>query len=399
MFESGFNFQKRNDEFFHRIKSICNDLAYEKEFITGLSKALTVISEFFDAKNANFYLILNNKVSSINSINENVFLDVDITDEEEKRLIVTNFSLDEQSISLYQCFSPFNTNKVIIKLLMPLSYNNNFLGFVTLGEKHIGEYTDAEKFIFTLTVNYLARLVYYSDSYIESSGKTAEEMCLKNLIEPLSSVYVKSYIEQRLKEQIKESIRYSIDESIVLVKLNDFENIRKKYGQQVINKILYDSGEFINHFVRKDVDLVGKYSEDSFIILLLSTGFDGALIFADRLKVKLASMKFDNFPELSFSFSLGMTSIEKTDKNKEGVMEKLVSALDYSVKEGINRLYYNYGGTITEHVSEIEKISGLSSEIIRDNIENTVFITDEHGNEIDFTKTSNKNWFNIPKRH
>lgn len=398
MFESGFNSEKRSDEFFYRMKNLCEDLFYEKEVVTGLSKSLNLISEFFDAKNANFYLIINNKVSSINAFNENSFLDIDITDEEEKRLIATNFSIDEKNLSLYQCFFPFNSTQIIIKLLMPLSYNNNFLGFVTLGEKHIGEYTDSEKFIFTLAVNYLARIVYYSDSYIESSGKTAEEMCMKNLIEPLSSVYVKSYIEQRLKEQIKESIRYSIEESIVLVKLNNFESIRKKYGQQIINKILNDSGEFIYTFVRKDVDLVGKYSDDSFIILLLSTGFDGALIFSDRLKVKLASMKFDNFPELSFSFSLGMTSIEKTDKNKEDVMGKLTDALDYSVKEGINRLYYHYGGSINEHISEIEKISGLSSEIIRDNIENTVFITDEHGNEIDFTRTANKNWFNIPKR-
>ncbi|MFN8671226.1 MAG: diguanylate cyclase [Candidatus Sericytochromatia bacterium] len=385
-------------QFFEKIQNLCHDTFNEKEVITGLSKVLEVIYEFFEPENASFYLILDHKLCSISAINEEDVLEVNIDHEDEKKLIATNFTLDAAQLSMYSSLINLNIDKLRVMLLMPLSYNNNFLGFVTLGRKSLGGfYSENEKFIFTLVVSYISRLVYYSDSYIEASGKTAEEMCLKNLTDPLSGVYVKSYIEQRFKEQMKESIRYKKPESIAIVKVNNLDYIRENYGQQLVNKILHDTGAFISEFIRKDVDLVGKFSDDSFLILLSSTGFHGALIFSDRLRVKLSSLKYDSFPDLFLYFSLGLTSLEESDNDKDKVLEKVIRALENSEKQEGNILSYCYQNKVEEHVTEIEKISGLSSDIIRSALENNVFLLDEYGNEIDFTKTVHKGWFNIQR--
>ncbi|MEK7434231.1 MAG: diguanylate cyclase [Cyanobacteriota bacterium] len=388
---------ERSEIFFTKLKGLCEEAFNEKEVLSSLSKVIEMMVDFFYAENGNFYLILDNKVSSVSSVNEDEVFEIQIDQEDERKLIATNFALDTSQLSLYHSLIHLNLNKINVSLLMPLCYNNNFLGFVTLGRRKEGYYSEHEKFSFTLITSYLSRLVYYSDSYIESSGKTAEEMVLKNLIEPLSGVYVKSYIEKRFKEQMKESIRYKKAESIVLVKVNNLDYIRENYGQQLVNKMIHDTANFISEFIRKDVDLIGKYSEDTFLILLSSTAFNGALIFADKLRVKLSSLKYDSFPDLSIYFSLGMTSLEESDKDKEKVLEKLLKALDNSEKQEGNALSYCYQNRVDEHITQIEKISGLSSDIIRNALENNIFLTDEDGNEIDFTKTVNHNWFNIQK--
>lgn len=254
----------KNKLFFHNIKQICYELSFEHEILAILAKLLEHTVNYFDARNGNFYLLLNRKIISISSIEESKNIEIVLSDDDEKKLIATDFVLEEEELSFYPSLSVLSESSKV-RLLMPLSYNNNLFGFITLGGKvnHL-EYDEVEKLTLALIINFISRMVFYSHSYIESSGKTSDEIYMKNIVDPLSGVYIKSYIEQRMTESMKEAIRYKKPDSCLLVKIDKFSEIRTKYGQQSANSAFQSVGNSIRTFLRKDIDLAGKFSDDSF---------------------------------------------------------------------------------------------------------------------------------------
>lgn len=385
--------------FFHHLKETCHLLSFEHEISGILSNILEHIVDYFDSNNGSMYLAIGDKFSCIGNVGDPTESEVFITDHEEKKLISSDFVLEEEELSFYPSLLHL-TEKHKVRLLAPLDYNNNLFGFITLGKKsgHL-DFDESEKVILSLISNFLARMIFYSHSYLELSGKSSEEMFLKNIIDPLSGVYIRSYTEQRMSESVKESIRYHHPDSFVLLKIDKIKEIRTKYSQQTVNNILQLVGGAIRHFIRIDVDLVGRFNEDTFIILLPSTEHDGCKVFAERLKSRIESMKSEKSFLPNITLSVGITSLEKEDRNKNDIIQKLKEALEHSVSLGGNKLSFKYKGILSENLSDFEKASGITSEILMGNIQNDFVLKDANGNDINFTVPVKKHWMNIPKQH
>ncbi|MBC7473057.1 MAG: GGDEF domain-containing protein [Candidatus Sericytochromatia bacterium] len=380
--------------FFYNLKNICVELTIEHDITVVLGKLLEHIVSFFRNKNGNFYLILDNKAVSISSIEERNYDDIEISEEDKKKLVTNHFALKEEELSFYPSLSRLNNSKV--KILMPLSYNKTLLGFITLGS-NIN--SDEQEIIIAMIMSLVSKIIYYSNNYLDESHKSYNEIYLKTLTDSLSGVYIKSYIEQRMTEGLKESIRYKKPDSFCMVKIDRFEELRKEIGQQNINTLIQTLGNAMNSFLRKDVDLVGKHTEESFLILLPSTKSDGTLVFSEKLKANLDKNIQESHAHQNITVSLAITTLELKDKNKDNIIEKLHEALKNADKNGGNRIILNYQDNVAEVLSNYEKASGFSDELLRQTIQQPVFLLDEQGNEVDFTANINKKWVHIPKNN
>jgi diguanylate cyclase (GGDEF)-like protein len=385
--------------FFHHLKETCYKLSFEHEITGILANILDHIVDYFDASNGAFYLAIGTKMSCVGAVKESIDSEVTLTDHDERKLISSDFILEEEELSFYPSLLQLN-ERGKVKILAPLSYNNNLFGFITIGKKiNQLDFDESEKVVLSLIANFLARMIFYSHSYLEVSGKSSEEMFLKNIIDPLSGAYIRSYTEQRMSESVKESIRYHHPDSFVLMKIDNVSDIRNKYGQQTVNNIIQLVGGAIKHFIRIDVDLVGRFNEDTFIILLPSTEHEGCKVFSERLKSRIQSMKNEKSFLPPVTLSVGITSLEKEDKSKNDIIHKLKEALEHSVGLGGNKLSFKYQGILSENLSDFEKFAGISSEILMGNLQNDFVLKDENGNEINFTAPIKKHWMNIPKQH
>ncbi len=387
--------------FFHDLNSICSELTIESDISNVLSKLMEMLADFLDTDQGSFYLVLDRKITSISSVGENPRIEIEISSEDEKRLVATNFALEEEDLAFYPSLSILTSKALGIKLLSAINYSNNLFGFITLGPKYNkAPYNESDKLILALITNFVARIIFYSNHYIEASGKTSDELYLRNITDTISGVYIKTYVEQRMTEGIKEAIRYKKPYSLTLLSIDKFEDLRKKYGQHAVNALLQEVGIILTNLLRRDVDHAGKYSEDTFIVLLPSTERKGAIIFSERLKTRLSRLAIEKHPNVTITTSLGVTSLEPNDKKKEEVVNKLIEALHHSVKNGGDILSFNYDGLISENLSDFEKATGMSAQLLKNAVENPFYLLDENGNEIDFTKpTGTKNWINIPKQH
>ncbi len=388
----------KNDKyFFSQLYSLLNDLKTEHDISLNLSKILNIVSEFLDVRNANIYISDKNKFFSVGGYNESNDIEINIPKNESEKMLSNYFVIDEDDISLYPSMIALNQNYLRAKIICPLSYDNNLLGFISLGYKISDDYQNDDKVIISLISNMIAKIIFYSDNYIDIIHKSADEIYLKTIIDSLTGLYIKTYTEQRMTENIKEALRYKKYDSFCMVKVENINTIRENFGQHVVNDIIAKSGNLLKNFIRHDVDLGGKYSEDTFLILLPSTQIKGAIIFSEKLKASLVKIRADHHLDLELSFSIGVTILESKDRNKENVIDKLLQSVEHSIKNGGNKVSFYHESKISENLSYFEKARGLSYDLLKNTIQNTYFLVDEDGNEIQYTNTINHKRLNIPK--
>jgi len=133
----------------------------------------------------------------------------------------------------------------------------------------------------------------------------------KSQTDGLTVVYNHSTILKRLDEEFKRAVRYDKQLSCLMIDLDHFKGINDLCGHQKGDKVLKQSAEKIKQCVR-EVDIVGRYGGDEFLVILPETPVDKAGIVADRL-IRLFDelSKNDNKNEIFSTISIGIGGVPK----------------------------------------------------------------------------------------
>lgn len=113
------------------------------------------------------------------------------------------------------------------------------------------------------------------------------------LLDPLTNLSNRRAINDRLKEEIDKYKTSNTNFCIIMMDIDDFKNINDNHGHLVGDKILVEMGKIMTHQVR-DIDLVGRYGGEEFLIILTNTNITTAKQIANRIREKIEKTKFDN---------------------------------------------------------------------------------------------------------
>jgi RNA polymerase sigma-B factor len=105
------------------------------------------------------------------------------------------------------------------------------------------------------------------------------------IIDPATGAYTEACFRARLEEDIHRASSTGDNLAIVLVEFKSLEAMRKFYGEQSVQDFLADAAEFFRGSVRR-LDIVARYGETGFAILLPETGPNAELV-RRRLMTKL----------------------------------------------------------------------------------------------------------------
>ncbi len=365
------------------------DKKEKREISEFLQEFLNILINHLELKTASCYLFLDNqenrekntKLTLFSSFGEEkeyksqIFL----KPEEEEKLIITDSILTDSNLDTFPNLQYFNSDNKKLKPIITLKYNKLFFGFLALNKvksnvNKFDNFDDFDFMIFTLLSDYLSRVIFNFNNLKQIIWKEADISYTDAITDPVSGVYIKAFTEQRLIEEVKEAVRYKREYSFLLISLDNLNQLRSTHSEQTIHDIFTSMGKTIKTVLRKDVDIAGKFDDETFILILPSTPLNGTSILSNRLKEKI-----EQIPDVVIS--IGFTSLEETDKNKDNIIEKLTEALKYSKRFGGDRITFHNKGQLS-----VEKLSG------------THMLTDKDGNSVDFTAPMiKKQWFNIPK--
>ncbi len=117
---------------------------------------------------------------------------------------------------------------------------------------------------------------------------------LVSTTDELTGLFNRKYLHQRLEAELSRSKRYNISLSCLLLDIDYFKVINDMYGYDCGDVLLKDLAEIMTKHVRKE-DVLTRYGDEEFIILLPNTDEEHAYLFAERLRRDIA--KFEFFPE------------------------------------------------------------------------------------------------------
>lgn len=131
----------------------------------------------------------------------------------------------------------------------------------------------------------------------------------------------------------EKSIESNIFLSLFFIDIDKFKDVNDNYGHAFGDLVLARLSEITKQCLREK-DLSCRYGGDEFVILLVSSSCDGTRKVADRIMNKIRQTRFTQYPDFTFTVSMGIACGVPTRENS---LEDWIATADnamYRAKEG-----------------------------------------------------------------
>jgi len=160
-----------------------------------------------------------------------------------------------------------------------------------------------------------------------------------SLTDGLTKVDNRRSLEERLHEMWEHSVRLHEPIAIVMCDIDKFKSVNDNYGHQAGDAVLQQFARLLKDEAR-EIDRVGRYGGEEFLLILPGAGLDAAVTFAERLREKVAGHTF-SFPggTLERTMSCGVSaSPHPKVKDQEALLRTADDALYVAKETGRNRV-------------------------------------------------------------
>ncbi len=159
----------------------------------------------------------------------------------------------------------------------------------------------------------------------------------------LTGLHNRKYLHERLEAEISRARRYDTKLSCLLLDIDFFKVVNDMYGYDWGDVLLKKIAEMLSGFVRKE-DVLTRYGDEEFILILPNTTEENAFIFAERFRREIEKMEFIPAGEEEkhpITISGGISSfpfLENVDENANTLVRYAEHALYNAKKRGKNKI-------------------------------------------------------------
>ena len=162
-----------------------------------------------------------------------------------------------------------------------------------------------------------------------------KELLKLSITDKLTGLYNRLKTDEKLEEEYKKVVRYNgYTCSILLLDIDFFKLINDNFGHLTGDKVLQEIANILKDNIR-DIDVIGRWGGEEFLIILPLTNKEDTLVVASKLKNTIASHKFSHGKQVTIS--IGGVELQK-DLSVNEVLIKTDEALYQSKHEGRNRI-------------------------------------------------------------
>ena len=107
----------------------------------------------------------------------------------------------------------------------------------------------------------------------------------------LTGLHNRKFLHERLEAEISRAKRYDTKLSCLLLDIDFFKVVNDMYGYDWGDVLLKKIAEMLKSFIRKE-DILTRYGDEEFIVILPNTPEENAFIFAERFRREIEKMEF-----------------------------------------------------------------------------------------------------------
>lgn len=207
---------------------------------------------------------------------------------------------------------------------VPLVVHDQVIGMLSVEHKAPDQFTDND-----------ARLVVaFADQVavaIENARLYAEMRELA-VTDSLTGVYNRRGFFELGQREVERAKRFGRSLTAIMFDIDRFKRVNDAHGHAVGDQVLAQLAEVCQQTLR-EVDLIGRYGGEEFIVLLPETDLPGGYDVAERLRRRIEQLATatDAGP-VKVTISLGVAELDTQQQNLEGLLENSDRAL-YDAKQ------------------------------------------------------------------
>jgi diguanylate cyclase (GGDEF)-like protein len=165
---------------------------------------------------------------------------------------------------------------------------------------------------------------------MENGDQSYQTLRQPALTDRLTGLYNQHYFAEDLHRQFALARRYTNPLGCVMMDIDLFRDFNTRYGEPTGDWMLQGVASLVKQNVR-EVDMIARYGEEEFVILLPMVDMNGAAVLAERLRTLIEEHLWENssFGKLHITVSLGVAGIPT-----QGIetAERLVACADKALR-------------------------------------------------------------------
>lgn len=161
-----------------------------------------------------------------------------------------------------------------------------------------------------------------------------------SITDELTGLYNYRHIRELVREEFERAKRTHDPVTVAMLDLDRFKAINDTYGHQAGDEVLKQMAEILRGTAR-EIDKIGRYGGEEFIVLLPGTDLDKATVFVERVRRKVAATAFDigRDEPVRMTTSAGLASYpEAPVRDPESLIRLADEALYAAKAAGRNRV-------------------------------------------------------------
>ncbi len=157
----------------------------------------------------------------------------------------------------------------------------------------------------------LLLMVFYWNRKLSRLNRKLEQLAVTD---QLTGLYNRLKIDQTLNSEIQRAQRTGQPLSLMMLDLDYFKQINDVFGHQAGDQALLSLAELL-HVRTREIDLVGRWGGEEFIIICPHTTLEGALTLAESVRATVAAHRFAHKQDLTVS--IGVSNYGEGDSGKD----------------------------------------------------------------------------------
>lgn len=118
-----------------------------------------------------------------------------------------------------------------------------------------------------------------------------EKMKTLSTTDELTGLHNRKYLLERMDQEISRAKRYATPLSLLLFDLDFFKSVNDIYGYEWGDVLLKSIADKLRQVIRRE-DILTRYGDEEYVVVLPNTSEDNAFLFAERFRKEVERMEF-----------------------------------------------------------------------------------------------------------
>lgn len=152
----------------------------------------------------------------------------------------------------------------------------------------------------------------------------------------LTGVFNRAFFEMRFAEELERAVRFNGSACLISADIDFFKSLNDEFGYDMGNAVLRTLATTLKRKVRK-IDMVCRYGDDDFLIIVPETSADNAMRVAEMLRRETETQDFPGIPR-GVTISCGVAEYLTHGATREELISAADAALAFAKSSGRNQV-------------------------------------------------------------